>query len=74
MKKDKFCKELGKLLSRTERFEDLMSLEYVKEEGGEYAIPYWWDDANKRGFAGARIDITADSETAIIKDVLRAIE
>ena len=74
MEKDKFCRELGKLLSKTERFEDLICLEYDKGDDGEYVTPYWWDDASKRGYAGARIDVTADSETAIIKDVLRAIE
>ena len=74
MKKELFCKELGALLCKTEQYEDLIGLKYSSEESGEYVTPYWWDSFNRRKYEGRRIDITADSEIAIIKDVLKAIE
>lgn len=74
MKKELFCKDLCALLHKTERYGNLVDLKYSQEEGGEYVTPYWWDSLNCRKCAGRRIDVTADSETAIIKDVLAAIE
>ena len=74
MKKELFCKELCALLHKTEQYEDLVDLKYNKEKNGEYVTPYWWDSLNQRKYEGRRIDVTADSETAIIKDVLAAIE
>ena len=74
MTKGQFCEELWALLHKTERFEDLVDLKYSDEESGEYVTPYWWDAMNQRTYAGRRINVTADSETAIIKDVLNGIE
>lgn len=74
MTKELFCKELCSLLHKTDQYEDLVELSYSHERDGEYVTPYWWDSVNQRKYAGRRIDVTADSETAIIKDVLRGIE
>ena len=74
MTKELFCKELCGLLLKTRQYEDLVDLEYSKEESGEYVTPYWWDSINQRKHAGMRICVTADSEIAIIKDVLAGIE
>ena len=74
MTKGQFCEELWALLHKTDQYEDLVELSYSSEKDGEYVTPYWWDSLNQRKYAGRRIDVTADSETAIIKDVLKGIE
>lgn len=74
MKKKDFCTAFCRLLVKTERYEDLIDLEYSMEPNGEYVTPIWWDSINQKRFRGKRIDVTADSERALIIDVLHGLE
>ena len=73
MNKKQFCSELAKLLQKTEQHKDLAQLEYYKDKNGEeWVTPAW--KTEEGGCFGKSICVTADSETAIIKDVLKGIE
>ena len=73
MNKKEFCKELAKLLQNTGQHEDLMELQYYKDlDNEEWVRPVWRTATG--GYFGKPICVTADSEIAIIKDVLRGIE
>ena len=75
MEKKEFCEELCALLQKTNQHGDLARLEYRKDtNGGEWAVPFWQSPNRDHQYEGRPIDITADSETAIIKDVIRGIE
>ena len=74
MTKKKFCEELCALLIKTGQHDELVELEYQARETGEWVIPHWWDPINQRRYTGKAINVTADSMTAIIKDVLAGIE
>ena len=74
MDKAEFCKELAWLLGKTERYSDLVGLEYsVSPDEGEFVTPLWWDSVNQKRFRGKKIDVTADSERAIVLDVLHSL-
>ena len=73
MKKRTFCEKLCLLLQQTEQHKDLRALAYHKDpDGEEWVQPFWSNDT--AWTAGRSICVTADSETAIIKDVLKGIE
>ena len=73
MKKRTFCEKLCLLLQETEQHKDLAQLEYYKDKNGEeWVTPAW--KTEEGGYFGKSICVTADSETAIIKDVLKGIE
>lgn len=72
MNKAQFCREFCQLLQKTERYSDLADLEYRKARDGEWVTPAWRKENG--GFYGSPIDVTADSETSMIKDILKGIE
>ena len=73
MTKYEFCNEFCGLLQTTEQYKDLAELTYYKDENeDEWVRPHWRTPAGE--FVGRRICVTADSETAMIKDILRGIE
>ena len=73
MDKFEFCNKLCELLQQTEQHKNLKALTYYTDpDGDEWVRPFWEHD--KSWYAGRSICVTADSETAIIKDVLRGIE
>lgn len=75
MTKEKFCEELCKLLQETDQHRDLERLEYRRDANGEeWAVPFWQSPNTDHQYEGRPINVTADSETAIIKDVLRGLE
>lgn len=59
--------DLCKLLRKTRHGSDISMMEYVKEESGEYVL-ITFDGGFQR-----KINISADSGIAIIKDVLKNI-
>ena len=75
MEKKDFCEELCKLLQKTEQHRDLARLEYRTDTNGkEWAVPFWQSPNTDHQYEGRPINVTADSETAIIKDVIRGLE
>lgn len=74
MDKATFCEELAWLLGKTDQYSDIVGLEYSMEPNGEYVTPIWWDSINQKRFRGKKIDVTADSERALIIDVLHGLE
>lgn len=72
MTKEMFCTEFCKLLQKTEQHKDLTQLVYTMDaDGDEWVVAIW---KTRSGLHGKPIDVTADSETAMIKDILRGIE
>ena len=72
MTKRTFCTKLCELLQQTDECRDLMQLEYHEDiHGEEWVTPIW--KSENGGYFGKSISVTADSMTAIIKDVLRGI-
>lgn len=72
MTKEMFCTEFCKLLQKTEQHKDLTQLVYTMgDDGDEWVMAIW---KTRCGLRGKPIDVTADSETAMIKDILRGIE
>lgn len=72
MTKEMFCTEFCKLLQKTEQHKDLAQLVYTMgDDGDEWVMAIW---KTRSGLYGKPIDVTADSETAMIKDILRGIE
>ena len=59
--------DLCKLLRKTRHGSDISMMEYIKEESGEYVL-ITFDGGFQR-----KINISADSGIAIIKDVLKNI-
>lgn len=75
MDKATFCEELAWLLGKTDQYSDLVGLEYSMDPlEGEFVTPIWWDSVNQKRFRGKKIDVTADSERAIVLDVLHGLE
>lgn len=71
--KDLICKELCKVLQLTRNNHDLVALRY--EEIGnheEFVVAEWKEKDGHR--TGIIINVTADSGTAMIRDIMRAID
>lgn len=74
LRKEMFCSDFAKLLKTTEHFADLEGLYYTEDTAGEEFVVPVWKQPDGLNRIGSPICVTADSETAIIKDVLKAIE
>lgn len=62
------CVALSAVLRTTRQFDDLLRLEYVKDEDFEVVIPHF------RGGRGRSINVHLDSCWALIKDVVNHLE
>lgn len=66
--KQRTCDALTVALATTRQFDDLLWLEYVKDEDFEVVIPHF------RGGRGRSINVHLDSCLALIKDVVNHLE
>lgn len=74
IRKRQILNEFLHCLQMTERFRKLSRLEYVQdtERGEEYVIPEFFIGDGEQAFyaKGNRICVTADSDVAMLKDIL----
>lgn len=68
MRKDVFVREFGKFLSENLSDMEIEQIIYQSNEQGEFAYICYLNKSQKR------IDITADSNLAIMRDILNNIE
>ena len=66
--KQRTCDAMTIALATTRQFDDLLRLEYVKDEDFEVVIPHF------RGGRGRSINVHLDSCWALIKDVVNHLE
>lgn len=66
--KQAICTKLTGLLNDTRQGKDIIALVYAKDEHNEEFVTVHWLNGYKK-----KICVTADSGTALIKDVLQAI-
>lgn len=73
MNKAQFCREFCQLLQKTDQHKDLEDLIYqIDDKGEELVMPVW--STTGLTYNGKPVNVTADSETAMIKDILKGIE
>lgn len=66
--KTTICDLLCITLQATRNHEDLKSIQYVKEANGDETAVLTWEGGSQR------VNVSMDSGTAMIRDILRAID
>ena len=67
--KDLICKELAKLLKLTRNQSDLKALKYEILDNGEAIVTVEWESGGRKV-----VGVSMDSGTAMIRDIMRAID
>ena len=67
--KDLICKELAKLLKLTRNQSDLKALRYEILDNGEEIVTVEWESGGRKV-----VGVSMDSGTAMIRDIMRAID
>lgn len=67
--KNLICEELAKLLKLTRNQSDLKALNYEILDNGDEIVTAEWDNGGRR-----IINVSMDSGTAMIRDIMRAID
>ena len=67
--KDLICKELAKLLKLTRNQSDLKALKYEILDNGEEIVTVEWESGGRKV-----VGVSMDSGTAMIRDIMRAID
>ena len=67
--KDLICKELAKLLKLTRNQSDLKALRYDILDNGEEIVTVEWEGGGRKV-----VGVSMDSGTAMIRDIMRAID
>ena len=67
------CEELCKVLQLTRNNHDLVALRYEEIGSHEELVIAEWKDKNGHR-SGISINVTADSGTAMIRDIMRCID
>lgn len=67
--KDLICKELAKLLKLTRNQSDLKTLKYEILDNGEEIVTVEWESGGRKV-----VGVSMDSGTAMIRDIMRAID
>lgn len=67
--KDMICKELAKLLKLTRNQSDLKALRYEILDYGEEIVTVEWESGSRKV-----VGVSMDSGTAMIRDIMRAID
>lgn len=67
--KDLICKELAKLLKLTRNQSDLNTLKYEILDNGEEIVTVEWESGGRKV-----VGVSMDSGTAMIRDIMRAID
>lgn len=63
------CDLLSVTLQATRNQQDLRSIQYVKKPNGDELAVLTWDGGGQR-----QVNVTADSGTAMIRDIMKAID
>ena len=67
--KDLICNELAKLLKLTRNQSDLKALKYEIFDNGEEIVTVEWESGGRKV-----VGVSMDSGTAMIRDIMRAID
>lgn len=67
--KDMICKELAKVLKLTRNQNDLEDLRYEILDNGEEIVTVTWNGGGRK-----IVGVSMDSGTAMIRDIMRAID
>ena len=67
--KDLICNELAKLLKLTRNQSDLKALKYGILDNGEEIVTVEWESGGRKV-----VGVSMDSGTAMIRDIMRAID
>lgn len=67
--KDLICNELAKLLKLTRNQSDLKDLRYEILDNGEEIVTVEWESGGRKV-----VGVSMDSGTAMIRDIMRAID
>ena len=67
--KDLICNELAKLLTLTRNQSDLKALKYEILDNGEETVTVEWESGGRKV-----VGVSMDSGTAMIRDIMRAID
>ena len=67
--KDLICEELAKLLKLTRNQSDLKALKYEILDNGEEIVRVEWESGGRKV-----VGVSMDSGTAMIRDIMRAID
>jgi hypothetical protein len=63
------CDLLCVALQATRNHGDLRSIQYVKEQNGDETAVLTWENGGQR-----RVNVSMDSGTAMIRDIMKAID
>jgi hypothetical protein len=67
--KKTICELLCLTLQATRNQDDLVSLDYIHEDNGDEIVQVKWKSGS-----GKRINVTMDSGTAMIRDIMHSID